>query len=178
MMTALSRKPDAFGIFNILEEILESPTVQALQQEKHLALHTARRGQLWVILAEDAPLAHKKAITLKEVLNHPLVIFNSGDGESWHELFLRQHGYPLKPIRTNSLSYLTDLAENHGYLIFLLDYLDSISTHLRQHNLTIRPIKDALPVVAGIMHHKDAAFSEPMNDFLHCVKQYLPKNMR
>lgn len=175
MMTALSRKPNAFGVFSILKEILQDPLIQTRQAQNDLTLHTSERGRLWVILAEDAPLARKKVLSLKELLKYPLVIFSSGDGESWHELFLRQHGYALKPIRTNSLSYLTDLAENHGHLVFLLDYLDIFSRHLRQHKLTIRPIKDDLQVVAGIMQHKDAAFSAPMNDFRRCVEHCLPK---
>ena len=173
MMAILSRKPSAFGVFSILKNILENPSIQEMQQKYQMKLLTSERGQLFVVLSEDAALAQKKSISFKELLHHPLAIFKSGDGESWHELFLQQHGISSKPICTNRPSYLLDLAKNHGYVVFLLDYQGIFSATLHQHGLTIRPITDNLPVVSGIMHHEEATFSSPINDFLHCIEQCL-----
>ncbi len=158
ILTIVGKGRCPVGVFCILDEVLAEESVQS--QLAHFGLTVEKLGsdRLMVGVRADSPLAQKESLPLKQVLRYPLVIYNSSLEACWHDRFLARYPH-TKVIKTNRAAYLTELVQQKGYLVFILNGSSMRHSPGFSAGLTLVPIKEPLKVTIGLLKRR-----EPLDD--------------
>lgn len=176
MMRSVGRARYDIGIYCIIEEVFSSEYIQRLIIENNLKCTTLETNQLHVILAKTSPLIEKETVSIKDVLKNPLVIYNSSEDRCWHDLFLERYHYKGRVVRTNSITYLSSVVREKGYIAFYLNRRRSVAKTLT-NDFVIRPVKEPISVLTGVMCRKDIKRTPEMIDLLQCLDKVMANNM-
>lgn len=175
MISAVGRGRYTFGVYCIIDEVFNGETIQALLRERALDHHVFARDRLHVLLGKDSQLAQKQTVGLEEVLQRPLVIYNSSDERCWHDLFLERHHYQGQCVYTNSLSYLMDLVRERDFVAFYLNHR-KIAADVVKNDFVVRPVKEKIGVSIGALYLDSLTFDTVSRDFFEELVGILRKN--
>ena len=122
-------------------------------------------------VAPDSPLAQEPSLSLKTILQHPLVIYNSSLNQCWHEIFLRRYITQPRLIKTNRISDLSDLVLHQGYLVFLLNHnLFSIKS-AQPSSYVLIPVKEHIKVLTGLLYKKGSPFKDCNKELMETIRK-------
>lgn len=172
MVRAIGKVRYDVGIYCIIEEVFESDYIQHLLAENGVHCTTLESDHLRAILSKTSPLAEKKAVSLEDVLKHPLVIYNSSEDRCWHDLFLEKHHYQKRALRTNSITYLMSVVRDKGCAAFYLNRRRSVEKQI-ESDFVIRPIKEPVGVLTGVMWREDVEKPPELVDLLRCLDRVM-----
>ena len=173
ILSAVGQGQCDFGVFCIIQDILAEKEVQQLLEDYQLETEKISSDQLYIGVAPDSPLAQEPSLSLKTILQHPLVIYNSSLNQCWHEMFLRRYITQPQLIKTNRISDLSDLALHQGYLFFLLNH-NLFSVKLAQPpSYVLIPVKEHIKVLTGLLYKKNGLSNPSGQELMQTVKNIL-----
>ena len=173
ILSAVGQSQCDFGVFCIIQDILAEKEVQQLLEDYQLETEKISSDQLYIGVAPDSPLAQEPSLSLKTILQHPLVIYNSSLNQCWHEMFLRRYITQPQLIKTNRISDLSDLVLHQGYLFFLLNH-SLFSVKLAQPpSYVLIPVKEHIKVLTGLLYKKNGLSNPSGQELMQTVKNIL-----
>lgn len=174
ILSAVGQKQCDFGIFCIINDVLQDEYIQKALSDYQLAIEKIGTDQLYVGVAKSSPLAQQPSLSLKTILQQPLVIYNSSLEKCWHELFLKQ--YTLKPkfVTTNRRADLLDLVLHQGYLAFLLNYSFLSASSPQQPSYVLLPVKERIKVTIGLLIQKQATLPPYGTELIQTIRHNSP----
>ncbi len=171
ILTAVGQGQCDFGVFCIIQDILAEKEVQQLVEDYRLEIEKISSDQLYIGVAPDSPLAQEPSLSLKTILQHPLVIYNSSLNQCWHEIFLRRYITQPRLIKTNRISDLSDLVLHQGYLVFLLNHnLFSIKS-AQPSSYVLIPVKEHIKVLTGLLYKKGSPFKDCNKELMETIRK-------
>lgn len=174
MIHVIGHGRSEFGMFCIIDELLEESSIQEKLEEYHLSIDKIASDRLNVGVFENSPLAQEHSISLQNVLKHRLAIYNSSNEEGWHEMFLRKYSDNVQLTRTNSGSFLRNLVHNREHVLFVLNSKTLQKTE--SFGCKFIPIKENIKVTIGILYKSEVPFQKFSTKFILALKEYLKKN--
>lgn len=117
-----------------------------------------------ILMLKNDPLAAKKAISPKDIVNHPLIVSEQSLQENRLQTWWGNLNDQMNIIATFSLAFNAQLlAKNTGAYMFAFDHL---LDNLSHDNLTFRPLEPALKEPITIVWKKNTVLSKVARLFI------------
>lgn len=131
-----------------------------------------KQEQLLLILPPNHPLAQRKSVSVKDLVNDPMIMKEVGSGtrERVNELFGAKGLTPNVLMETNNTEFIKQLVQRGEGISFLVE--EAVAAEIREKRLATVPVAGETPFLdVSIAHLKDQHLSHPARAFVEMLKK-------
>lgn len=144
-------------------------------QESSLNFEVLLEGKLYALVSRDSHLAAYKSLTLAEVLNEPIALFDGVNMKRLAQKITEHHGHLKILVTTNNLDVIKKIIANGQAIGFSPDVSLINEPYLRDGKILSVPliIPFNIPRYFGVISSKEKTLSAPALYFEEVVKEII-----